>query len=89
MGWLALAGQERRTVVADAIGLAATQVVLDRLTPCVEHGTDMPSAAEGTDACRMPGGIHAPGLYGSTAVAAEEVRRGGLDPLAAVWAFRR
>ena len=51
--------------------------------------TDMAGAAGvGIDACWVLGGIHAPELHGDAATAAEAARRAGLDPAAAVWAFR-
>jgi HAD superfamily hydrolase (TIGR01459 family) len=51
--------------------------------------TDMAGAAGvGIDACWVLGGIHAPELHGDAATAAAAARRAGLDPAAAVWAFR-
>jgi HAD superfamily hydrolase (TIGR01459 family) len=51
--------------------------------------TDMAGAAGvGIDACWVLGGIHAPELHGDAGVAAAAAWRAGLDPAAAVWAFR-
>ena len=51
--------------------------------------TDMAGAAGvGIDACWVFGGIHAPELHGDAGVAAAAAWRAGLDPAAAVWAFR-
>jgi HAD superfamily hydrolase (TIGR01459 family) len=51
--------------------------------------TDVAGAAGvGIDACWVLGGIHADELHGDAGAAAEAARRAGLDPVAAVPAFR-
>jgi len=51
--------------------------------------TDMAGAAGvGIDACWVLGGIHADELHGSATAAIAAARRAGVDPVAAVWAFR-
>ena len=71
--------------VLDMLGMERTRVLAvgDSLR------TDMAGAAGvGIDACWVLGGIHADELQGSATAAAVAAKLAGLDPTAAVWAFK-